>query len=108
MQPGLMEKKHSTPTITAGVGSCSLLVKLHPVVVLAPFIRESRYKVALTRLVVVAVVVKALCTAQTKVVIVVYLVTPIPPVIIGVSLCAVVRAVVTHIKYIYSFSTLVA
>jgi hypothetical protein len=69
---------------------------------------ESRYEVALARLVVVAVVVKALGTAQTKVVVVVYLVTPIPPVILGVSLCAVVRAVVMHIKYIYSFSTLVA
>ena len=84
------------------------MVTLHPVVVLAPLIRVGRYEIALARLVVVAVVVKALGTAQTKVMIVVYLVTPIPPVVIGVVLCAVVRAVVTHIKYIYSFSTLVA
>jgi hypothetical protein len=37
-----------------------------------------------------------------------YIATAIPPVVFSVVLCAVVRAVVIHVKYVYGFATLVA
>jgi hypothetical protein len=36
-----------------------------------------------------------------------YIATAIPPVIVSVILCAVVRAVVIHVKYIYGFTTFI-
>ena len=100
MITGLRDKKHSTPTITAGVGSRWSLVTLQPIIVFAPLIGVRRYEKALACFVVIAIVIKTLRTAVSVAHkrIVVYLVTAVPTVVFSVGLSAVVRAVVVNIK----------